>query len=69
MSTGEYLICYVQKSSESVIADILRSLYFECKSIDFSDYLDQLKTEEAKARSKVLTDEEVLNISFLVRNV
>ena len=69
MSTGEYVIVFVQDSSESVIADILRSLYFECKSIDFSDYLDQLKTEEAKARSKVLTDEEVLNISFLVRNV
>jgi hypothetical protein len=70
MSTGKYVIVYVQDSSERLIADILRSLYFECKSIDSSDYLDQLKREEAKVRSKVVIDEkEVTIISGLVRNV
>ena len=73
MSTGKYLICYVQKSADCLIADILRCLYFECKSIvsfEFlSEYLEQLKTEEAKARSRLLTDEEMINISFLVQNV
>jgi hypothetical protein len=64
------VIVYVQDSSERLIADILRSLYFECKSIDSSDYLDQLKREEAKVRSKVVIDEkEVTIISGLVRNV
>ena len=70
MSTGKYLICYVQKSTESLIADILRCLYFECKSIDFSDYLDWLKTEEAKVRSKVVIDEiDVTIISGFVTNL
>jgi len=70
MSSKEYLVGYVQYSGMDLIADILRCLYFECKSIPVvTGYLDQLKTEEAKARTKVLTDEEIISISKLIKNV
>lgn len=70
MSSRDYVVSYVQYPTIGLIADILQSLYFECKSIAFeSECLDRLKTEEEKARKNVLKNEEVQQISTLVEQV
>lgn len=70
MSTDEYAVVYVQFSSLTLITEIARALYFECKSLsDPLKNIEELKELAAKSRKQDLTSPEMRKLYFLIEDV